>query len=107
MVINQYDVIWVNLDPTVGSEIRKNRPCVVISPNELNAGLNTVLVAPLTSTIRKYPFRALCVVQDKNGAIALDQIRCVDKTRLLKKIGKLKKNEVIQLKMILQEMLIK
>jgi len=103
---NQYDVHWVNLDPTIGREITKTRPCVIISPNELNKGLGTVLIAPVTSTIRNYPFRSLCIIKEKSGSIALDQIRCVDKTRLSKKIGKLKKSEISELKSTLHEMLI-
>ena len=106
-MVNQYDVYWVNLDPTVGKEITKTRPCVVISPNELNKGLGTVLISPLTSTIKSYPFRSLCTINDKLGAIALDQTRCVDKSRLFKKLGKLKKSEIHELKSTLHEMLIK
>ena len=78
----QYDVCWVELDPTQGSEIAKTRPCVVVSPDELNALLNTVVVVPLTSTLRGYPFRVQCVVAGKKGELAIDQIRAVDKSRL-------------------------
>ena len=105
--ISQYEVYWVNLDPTIGSEITKTRPCVIVSPNELNKGLGTVLAAPLTSTIRNYPFRSLCTINEKRGSIALDQIRCVDKSRLFKKLAKLNKSEILELKSTLHEMLIK
>ena len=106
-LVVQYDVYWVNLDPTIGREIKKTRPCVIVSPNELNKGLGTVLVAPLTSTIKAYPFRSACKIEGKHGAIALDQIRCVDKIRLIKKLGELKAKEITQLKAVLEEMLIK
>lgn len=106
-MVKQYEVYWVNLDPTIGKEIKKTRPSVVISPDEMNKGLATVLVAPLTSVIRDFPFRSSCIVSRKNGSIALDQIRCVDKTRLTKKIAVLKENEIERLKSVLHEMLIK
>lgn len=102
--INQFEVFWVNLDPTEGSEIAKTRPCVVISPDELNAHLRTVIVAPLTSTIKKYPYRANCVLSGKNGSIALDQIRTVDKSRIDDYIGRLRISEVQSIKDILREM---
>jgi len=106
-MVKQYDVYWVNLDPTVGNEITKTRPCVIISPDELNKGLGTVLATPLTSTVKNYPFRSLCTINEKLGAIALDQTRCVDKSRLFKKLGKLNKSEILELKSTLHEMLIK
>ena len=85
-MVRQYEIYWIHLDPTVGKEIRKIRPCVVISPDELNRGLSTVLVSPITGTIREYPFRLSCRVKNKTGSIALDQTRCVDKKRLGKRI---------------------
>ncbi|MCU0339089.1 MAG: type II toxin-antitoxin system PemK/MazF family toxin [Spirosomaceae bacterium] len=87
MVVLRFDVWLVNLDPTLGSEISKTRPCVVISPNESNKFLNTVTVAALTSTRKAYPTRVDCVFEAKAGQVALDQIRSVDKVRLVKKIG--------------------
>ncbi|HEV7382953.1 MAG TPA: type II toxin-antitoxin system PemK/MazF family toxin [Dyadobacter sp.] len=105
-LIQQYDVHWISLDPTQGSEIAKTRPCVVISPNEMNEFLRTVIVAPITSTIKSYPWRIGCVVSGKNGSIATDQIRVIDKVRIGSRIGKLSKNEVSQLKDVLQQMLI-
>lgn len=81
------DVWLISLEPTIGSEIRKTRPCVVISPNETNRLLRTVIIAPLTSTIKNYPTRMIINFQNKQGSVVLDQIRTVDKSRLLKKMG--------------------
>ncbi len=89
MVVNHFEVYFVQLDPTLGSEISKLRPCVIISAKELNRSLNTVIVAPLTSTVRNYPTRINCFVNGKNGQIALDQIRTIDKIRLSRKIATL------------------
>jgi len=86
MVVKCFEVYFTNLDPTLGSEINKIRPCVVITSDDLNRVLNTVIIAPLTSTIRNYPTRINCFVGGKNGQIALDQIRAIDKKRLSKKI---------------------
>ncbi len=87
MVVSRFEVYFVNLDPTKGSEIRKRRPCVIISPNEMNMYLNTVIVAPMTSTMKGYASRVQCKFKNKRGEIALDQIRTVDKGRLINKIG--------------------
>jgi mRNA interferase MazF len=87
MGIKQFDVYLVSLDPAQGSEIRKTRPCVIISPNEINDNLATVIIAPLTSVIRKYPTRIDCTLNSVNGQVALDQLRTVDKLRLKKKLG--------------------
>jgi len=106
MVVEQYEVYWISLDPTQGSEIAKTRPCVVVSPNDLNRSLRTVVIVPITSTIKKYPWRVDCTVQNKNGSIATDQIRVVDKTRLGSKIGILSAAEIKELKQVLQEMLV-
>jgi len=89
MKVKQSQVWWVNLDPTIGSEIRKTRPAVIVSPDELNAHLNTVIVVPLTSG-RAYPFRISTKVQRKDGVAAVDQVRTIDKRRLVKKITELK-----------------
>lgn len=86
-MVARFDVWLVNLNPTLGSEISKTRPCVVISPNETNKFLNTVTIAALTSTQKAYPIRIDCVFEGKTGQIALDQIRSVDKIRLVKKLG--------------------
>ncbi|CAN5160915.1 type II toxin-antitoxin system PemK/MazF family toxin [soil metagenome] len=91
MVIKRFEIYWVNLDPTVGREINKTRPAVVISPNEVNNALGTILVAPITSNKRNYPTRIACSLNKKENYIALDQIRAVDKIRLNKKISALNK----------------
>lgn len=105
-MVKQYTIYWVCLDPTLGSEIKKTRPCVVISPNVSNRHLNTVLIAPLTSTIRNFPMRLQIMLEGKKGQIALDQIRCVDKKRISKKLGDLKPIEQEKLKALLKEYLI-
>jgi len=89
MVIDRFDVYLVNLDPTIGSEIKKTRPSVVISPNEMNHHINTVIIAPMTTKGKSYPTRIDCKFQGKQGQVVLDQIRTVDKRRLIKKIGRL------------------
>jgi len=89
MVIKRFEVWLVNLDPTMGSEIKKTRPCLIVSPDVINKYLDTVIAAPLTSTIRAYPTRVNCTFQKKHGEIALDQIRSVDKIRLVRKLGSL------------------
>ncbi len=87
VVVNSFDVFLVNLDPTVGSEIQKTRPCLVISPDEMNRNIRTVIIAPMTSSGKDYPTRVACTFQKKQGQIVLDQIRTIDKNRLLKKLG--------------------
>lgn len=87
VVVNRFDVYRVNLDPTVGSEIKKTRPCLIISPNEMNRHIRTVIVAPMTTAAKDYPTRVTCSFKKKMGQIVLDQIRTIDKTRLVKKLG--------------------
>ena len=87
MVVNRFDVFLINLDPTVGSEIQKTRPCLIISPDEMNQHIRTVIVAPMTTAGKDYPTRVPCEFQRKKGQIVLDQIRTIDKSRLIKKIG--------------------
>ena len=89
VVARRFDVYLINLDPTVGSEIQKTRPCVVISPDEMNRHIRTVIIAPLTSKGRGYPTRVDCRFQGKTGQVVLDQIRAVDRARLIKKLGTL------------------
>ena len=86
MVVKRFEIYFADLDPTMGSEINKTRPCLIISADDINRALNTVIVAPLTSTIRNYPTRVNCLVSGKNGQIALDQLRTVDKQRLSEKL---------------------
>jgi mRNA interferase MazF len=104
-MVNRYDVHWVELDPTCGSEIAKTRPCVIVSPNELNKHLNTIIIIPITSTLRNYPYRVRCTLMGKEGEIVTDQIRSVDKGRLRGKIGELNQKEIDQLQDILSQML--
>lgn len=101
--IGRFQVWLVQLDPTKGREINKIRPCVVISPDEL-ASLSTVLVAPMTTKGFDYPFRIKCQFQKKQGKILLDQIRSVDKARLVKKLGIISKSKQVEICTLLQEM---
>ena len=89
MVILRFDVWLVNLDPAIGSEIQKTRPALVVSPDELNAHIATVIIAPMTTKGRDYPTRVPCTFQGKSGQVVLDQLRTVDKVRLVKRLGKL------------------
>ena len=86
MVIQRFEIWWVNLDPTVGSEVKKIRPCLIVSPNEVNQYLNTVTVIPLTSTIKLYPTRLNCIIQGKQSQLVIDQVRSIDKIRLKSKM---------------------
>lgn len=92
MEISRFDVFLVNLDPTVGHEIKTTRPCLVVSPNEMNRHISTVIVAPMTTKGRNYPTRIPCSFQGRNGQIILDQIRTIDKARLVKKMGVISKS---------------
>jgi mRNA interferase MazF len=103
-VFSRFEVYFVNLDPTIGSEIKKTRPCVIISPNEMNHNISTLIIAPLTSKLKNYPTRVSCKVEGKQGQIVLDQIRTVDKSRLVKKIDTLNKKTQIKVLNILKEM---
>ncbi len=105
-LVNQYEIYWVDLNPTVGSEINKVRPCVVISPNASNSWLNTILVAPITSTIRRFPMRLQITLSGRKAQICLDQMRCVDKQRLGNKIDLLNQKKNLVLKRLLQEYLV-
>jgi len=86
MVVQRFEIWWVNLDPTIGSEVKKIRPCLIVSPNEVNQYLNTVTVIPLTSTIKLYPTRLNCIIQGKQSQLVVDQVRTIDKLRLKSKI---------------------
>ena len=105
MEISQYNVYWIDLNPTLGSEISKTRPCVVISPDEMNRFLKTVIIAPVTHTIKNYPSRINCKIDGQAGSIMLDQLRTVDKIRITSKLGKLNTKEIVQLKTVINEML--
>lgn len=104
MVANRFDVYLTNLDPTVGSEIQKTRPCLIISPDEMNRHIRTVIAAPMTSATKDYPTRVNCVFKKKEGQIVLDQIRTIDKTRLVKKIGSIDSKTQMEVISVLQRM---
>jgi len=103
MEINQYQIILVNLDPTLGNDIKKTRPCVVISPIEMNKFLHTVVIAPMTTSSKNYPTRIEVRHDNKIGWIVLDQIRNIDKQRIIKDLGRLTKSEINKLKSVLKE----
>ena len=104
MAINRFEVYLVNLDPTVGSEIQKTRPCLVVSPDEINHNIRTVIVAPLTTRGQPYPPRVPCRFKGKKGQVVLDQIRTVDQSRLVKKLGKIDVKTAAAVLGVLQEM---
>ena len=106
MVINQYNIYLVNLDPTIGHEIKKTRPCLVISPNEMNHNIDTIIIAPMTTKSHAYPTRISVKFDSKKGWIVLDQLRTVDKIRLIKQLGKITKKETSEVKRVLKEMLV-
>ena len=103
MVVNRFDIFLINLEPTVGSEIQKTRPCLIISPDEMNRYIKTVIVAPLTTAVRDYPTRVTCMFKGKKGQIVLDQIRTIDKTRLIKKLGSIDSNTQLEVISVLQK----
>ncbi|MBQ6768189.1 MAG: type II toxin-antitoxin system PemK/MazF family toxin [Prevotella sp.] len=103
-MVNQFDVYWVDLNPTVGAEMQKVRPCVVVSPKELNQYLATVIIIPITSAIHGYPYRVPCHVDVRDGEIVTDQIRTVDKSWLKKKITALSPDEQAELQDVLRQM---
>jgi mRNA interferase MazF len=104
MAITRFEVYLVELDPTVGSEIRKTRPCLVVSPNEINRHIQTVIVAPMTTKGKPYPTRVPCRFQGKQGLVVLDQIRTVDCSRLFKKLGRLDRKTAAHVLDVLQEL---
>lgn len=103
MELVQYAIVLVNLDPNVGSEIKKTRPCVVLSPNEMNKHLKTVVLAPMTSNLKNYPTRVPVLHQRKKGMIVIDQIRTVDKSRVIKKYDTLTRSEIDTCKSVIKE----
>jgi mRNA interferase MazF len=103
MEVMQYEIVLVNLDPTIGSEMQKTRPAVIISPNEMNKYLNTVVIAPMTSSSKTYPTRIEVKHNKTKGWIVLDQIRTVDRRRIIKKLDHLTEKEIEKVKMILKE----
>ncbi len=104
MVIKRFDVYLINLDPTVGSEIQKTRPCLIISPDEMNRHIRTVIVTPMTTAGKDYPTRVSCKFEKKKGQIVLDQIRTIDKTRLIKKLGSINLETQLEVISVLQRL---
>ena len=100
---NQYDIVLVNLNPTLGSEIAKTRPCVIISPDEMNDNLRTIIIAPITHSDKKYPTRVRVLQDAVQGWVALDQIRTIDKQRVVNKLGNLSFSQLKQIKQVFKE----
>ena len=105
-MVSQYEVYLVNLDPTIAHEICKIRPCLIISPDEMNAAIRTVIIAPMTTKSHTYPTRVPVQFAGKKAWIVLDQIRTVDTVRLIKKLGKIKSTQIAKVKSIIKEMLV-
>jgi len=103
---DQYSIYLVNLDPTIGHEIKKTRPCLVISPNEMNHNIATIIIAPMTTKSRNYPTRVEVVLNNKKGWIVLDQIRTIDKARIIRKLGEITQNQIRTVKSVIKEMLV-
>jgi len=103
MDLKQYQIVLVNLDPTIGTEIKKTRPCVIVSPNEMNKYLRTIIIAPMTTTARNYPTRVKVKHDNKDGWIVIDQIRTIDKRRIIKVLGKLKNSQIKKVKNVIKE----
>jgi len=106
MVAGQYEVYLINLDPTAGHEIKKTRPCVVLSPDEMNRNISTVIIAPMTTKSRDFPTRVPLTFQRRSGWIVVDQIRTVDRIRLVKRLGELDSRTIEQVKSTISEMLV-
>ncbi len=104
--MKQYEVQLASLDSTAGHEIKKTRPCLIISPDEMNDTISTVIIAPMTTQSRAYPTRVPVIFRGKQGWVVLDQLRTLDKRRLVKKLGKITKTEITAVKSVLQEMLV-
>lgn len=103
MELIQYSIVLVNLDPTLGSEIQKTRPCVIVSPNEMNKHLKTIVICPMTTNTKEYPTRVVVNQDGKSGMIIIDQIRTIDKSRIQKILGKLNKIEIKMCKEVIKE----
>ena len=104
VVVKRFDIYLVNLDPTVGSEIKKTRPCLVISPDEMNRNIRTIIIAPMTSATKDYPTRVFCTFRKKQGQIVIDQLRTIDKRRLIKKLGTIDSRAQLEVISILQRL---
>ncbi|HET7115909.1 MAG TPA: type II toxin-antitoxin system PemK/MazF family toxin [Hanamia sp.] len=103
MDLTQYEIVLVNLDPTIGSEMKKTRPAIIISPNEMNRYLNTIIIAPITNTSKPYPTRTEIKHVKAKGWIVLDQVRTIDRQRIIKKLDNLTEKEIAKVKAILKE----
>lgn len=103
MDLKQYSIVLVNLDPTIGSEIKKTIPCVIVSPNEMNKYLNTIVLAPMTTNLKNYPTRVSVKHNEKIGMIAIDQIQTVDKNRIIRVFENLTKSEIKKCKEVIKE----
>lgn len=101
--MKQYQIVLVNLDPAVGSEIRKKRPCVIISPDEMNRHLRTLIIAPVTSRSKNYPTRIKVQINDKTSWVVIDQIRTIDKQRVMKVFGSLTESETEKIRLVIRE----
>ncbi len=106
MELIQYSIVLVNLDPTLGSEIQKTRPCVIVSPNEMNKHLKTIVICPMTTNTKEYPTRVAVNQVGKSGMIIVDQIRTIDKSRIQKVFGKLNKTEIKMCKEVIKEIFV-
>lgn len=104
--MRQYEVYLIDLEPTQGHEIKKTRPCLILSPNEMNETISTLIIAPMTTKSHPYPSRIEVEFEEKKGWIVLDQIRTVDKSRLIKKLGRIGSKTISQVKSVLNEMLV-
>ncbi len=103
MDLIQYQIVLINLDPTIGSEMQKNRPCVIISPNEMNRHLQTIVIAPITTGTKPYPTRIEIKQNRTKGWVVLDQIRTIDRQRVIKTFGILNDKEIMQIKSVIKE----
>lgn len=103
MELNQYEIVLVNLDPTIGSEVKKTRPCVILSPDEMNKFLKTIIIAPITTISKKYPTRVEIKGKTTEGWIMIDQIRTIDRRRITKIFGRLSEKEILDVKSIIKE----
>jgi len=106
MELVQYQIVLVNLEPTIGSEIKKTRPCVIVSPDEMNRYLSTIIVAPMTTKSRSYPTRVKIKQKNESGWIVIDQLRTIDKQRIIKVLGLLSPVEINKTKRVIREMLV-
>ncbi|MEL6623926.1 MAG: type II toxin-antitoxin system PemK/MazF family toxin [Bacteroidota bacterium] len=107
MGMKQYEIVLVNLDPTIGVEMKKTRPCVIISPDEMNKHLRTLVIAPMTTKSRKYPTRIEVKHDNKIGWVVIDQIRTIDRRRIVKRLGRLSQPEIKEVKSVIDETFVK